>query len=302
MYITSLYFILVTIFTVGYGDILPINTWEKLTIIIFMFIGNILYSYAISSLSTIFSERNTKYIEYSKKKSVLNVIDQDYQLPYDLFNKLKQTIKIQIKKNENEKFEFLESLPSNIRNEFIMLMFNSNINQQKFFNNQPNDFLLYVMPLLKFHKVYKREVVISIGEIIDEMYFVIKGYLSLNLGPQYDSFEVSLIEQGNHFGDLLLQSNDICTYELKCKSDFSDLLVLNKSDFLKIKVSFIQNFLKIFEISLNEMEIVNKKKQIIIELFKKYESNKIKKKLKQLNIFLFKKGFQEYFMVSNVRI
>ena len=83
-----------------------------------------------------------------------------------------------------------------------------------------------MLPQLKFYKINKREVVISPGEIIDEMYFVLKGFLSLNLGPEYDSLEVSLIEQGNYFGDLLLLLNEICTYELKYKSDFSEILVL----------------------------------------------------------------------------
>ena len=62
-----------------------------------------------------------------------------------------------------------------------------------------------------------------------------------------------------------------------------------------IKVSFIQNILKIFEDSLNEMEIVNKKKHLVIELFNNYESNTVKKKLKQLNNFILKKSFQEFF-------
>ena len=296
MYIASLYYILVTIYTVGYGDILPINIWEKLTMIIFMLIGSMLYSYAISSLSTIFYERNTKYIEYKRKLSVLNSINENYEIPMPLYHKLKQTVKIQSEKNENEKFEFLESLPSNIRNDLTMVMYKSTIKKQKFFNNQPNNFLLYVLPLLKFHIVRKGDVLISVGEIIHEMYFVLKGCLSLNLGSQYDFFEISLIKQETHFGDLLLQSNDTCSYEIKCKSNFSDLLVLKKSDFFKIKIFFIQNILKIFENSLIDMEIINKKRKLVIELFKSLESsNNVKKRMKQLNTFLFQRDFREYF-------
>ena len=113
---------IVTIFTVGYGDILPINIWEKLAIIVFMFIGSMLYSYAVSSLSTIFSEKNKKYFEYKRKVSVLKSIDEENQLPSALYNKIKQNIKNDFKNNQNEKFEFIESLPSNIRNDLILLI------------------------------------------------------------------------------------------------------------------------------------------------------------------------------------
>ena len=296
LYIASLYYILVTIFTVGYGDILPINTWEKLTMIVFMFVGSLLYSYAISSLSTIFSEKNTKYIEYKRKVLVLNSINEENQLPFTLYNNLKQNIKIEFEKNEIEKFEFLDSLPFNIRNDLTMVMYESTIKNHNFFFNQPNNFILFVLPLLKFHKVGKNDILISVGEIIDEMYFILNGYLSLNLESKYDNYEISLIKEGNHFGDLLIQTNESCPYELKCKSDFSDLLVLKKSDFLKIKLLFIDNIHEIFEESLIDLEIFNRKRQLIIEMFKNGESSKdVKKKMIQLNIYLMYRGFEEYF-------
>ena len=284
LYIASLYYMLVTIYSVGYGDILPINIWEKLAIIVFMFIGSMLYSYAVSSLSTIFSEKNKKYFEYKRKVSVLKSIDEENQLPSALYNKIKQNIKNDFKNNQNEKFEFIESLPSNIRNDLILLIYQS-IKQQKFFNNQANDFLLFVLPFLKFHKILKTDVLISAGEIIDEMYFVLKGDLSLNLELKYENYEISQIKEGKHFGDLLIQTNELCPFELKCKCDFSELLVLKKSDYQKIKLSFIENILEILKESLIEFEIFNRRKQIIIEMFKNGESSKnIKKKMRQLNL------------------
>ena len=163
--------------------------------------------------------------------------------------------------------------------DLILLMYQS-IKQQKFFNNQANDFLLFVLPFLKFHKILKTDVLISAGEIIDEMYFVLKGDLSLNLELKYDNYEISQIKEGKHFGDLFIQTNELCPFELKCKSDFSELLVLKKSDYQKIKLSFIENILEILKESLIEFEIFNRRKQIIIEMFKNGESSKnIKKRV-----------------------
>jgi hypothetical protein len=63
IYIAALYYILVTIYSIGYGDIKPVNLIEKIWVIIFMMVGNRLYSYAISSLSTIFLQQNKSCIE-----------------------------------------------------------------------------------------------------------------------------------------------------------------------------------------------------------------------------------------------
>ena len=299
VYIASLYFMLVTILTIGYGDITPVNIFEKLCMIIFMLIGSMMYSYAISSLSNLFSERNTNYIAFKRKLSILDSIEQENGLQIALYNILKTTISIEFKKNQKEKYIFLESLPSKIRNDLTIVMYQSTIKHHKFLKNKPNDFIYFVLPLLKFQRVLKGDVMISVGEIIDEMYIVLNGNLSLNLGSKYDYLEIYLIKKMNYFGDLLIQSNEASPYELKCKSKFSDILFMKKSDFLKVKISFIEKILEIFNESLNEMEIIDRRRKLFIEFYNYFRTSKVVlMKISQLNMFIFRKGFIDYFKNS----
>lgn len=52
---TSFYFTVTTIVTVGYGDITAVNTGERMIAIFLMIIGVISFSFATGSLSSIIS-------------------------------------------------------------------------------------------------------------------------------------------------------------------------------------------------------------------------------------------------------
>ncbi len=53
LYITSFYFTVTTIMTVGYGDILAMNMMERILCIILMIIGVITFSIATSAITSI---------------------------------------------------------------------------------------------------------------------------------------------------------------------------------------------------------------------------------------------------------
>jgi hypothetical protein len=62
----------VTSYSIGYGDITPINIYEKLWVTLFMIVGSMLFSYTISTLSLIFSENETFFkVEFKKKSRAL---------------------------------------------------------------------------------------------------------------------------------------------------------------------------------------------------------------------------------------
>jgi hypothetical protein len=53
LYVTSFYFTVTTIMTVGYGDITAISLMERLLCILLMLIGVVAFSYATGSISSI---------------------------------------------------------------------------------------------------------------------------------------------------------------------------------------------------------------------------------------------------------
>ena len=74
---TAYYFVITTFATVGYGDITPTNTFEKIYVMVMELFGIVSYSYAISSLTTLIQQFN-KYDEKLKQKlDMLEEIQRD---------------------------------------------------------------------------------------------------------------------------------------------------------------------------------------------------------------------------------
>jgi hypothetical protein len=299
LYIASLYYNLVTIFSIGYGDITPVNIIERMWVNILLMIGSMLYSYTISSLSTIFLEESNKYGEYKRKIKLLDSIYEEYDLPVNFYYQLKQTLSHEYQKNENERYQFIDSLPSKIKNDLIILMYRETVGKNIFFQDRSNDFILYVLPMMKFHLVSKGDILISEENFVEEMYFVLNGSLSLNMGVNYQRLQIWEIRKNQYFGDLLMKLDENSPYELTCRRTRTEVFVLKKEEFLKIKNSFSQVIFDILEESFKLYEQIDKKRQLFLFMNQFYtDPSEAMLKMIQLNKFLFETEFDNFYYMN----
>jgi hypothetical protein len=296
LYIASFYFTFCTISTIGYGDIISSSLLERVYNIILLIVGVILFSFCLSALSSIFSKLDEKAINLQNKISTLEAIQKEYDIPNGLINKIRKTIKHEIKKTNIERYEFIESLPTAIKSQIFLVIHKHHIKNLNFFKGQSYDFILYVLPLFKSQPLTKSDTLFSIGEFVEEMYLVTQGVLSLNLGPVYDHIEIAQIRKGNHIGDVLLYLHEQSPYDLKCKCDNTEVLVIKRNDFFKIKMHFNSKMLFILQNSMKKMELFEKRR-IITTTLRKYETDPkiINLKLKNLNAMLMYKEFDSYY-------
>jgi len=296
IYIASFYFHLVTIYTIGYGDIVGVNIQEKSYLVFLLMIGVMLFSFGISSLSSLFGSDDTRTTLYNKKKSILEDINKEYYLEGELYQTIKTVLFHQYNTNHNDNYEFLDTLPTHLKNELTYLMYRTLIKELRFFKNQSNDFILFVLPFLKSQQLKKGDVLFSVGQFVEEMYLVVKGCLGIYLDPFYDNLEIGIVRENSHFGELIMQINEQSPYELKCKSTNAEVLILRKEDFINIKNSFNENILQILRDSYNTLEVVDKRRQQFLRLYK-FENSimGVKRMMKELSMYLFERDFNAYY-------
>jgi hypothetical protein len=85
IYLTSFYFIVTTITTVGYGDILAASTFEKLISIFLMLCGTFFFAYASSLFTTLLTSLDQEGQEFLQKKRLLQRLHIKFNFQPDLY-------------------------------------------------------------------------------------------------------------------------------------------------------------------------------------------------------------------------
>ena len=89
LYLTSMYYTVTTMTTVGYGDISGTNALERAVSIIIMLVGVIAFSFATGSLTSILSNYDQANAKLQEKISILNRVYKDFALPLELYERLR---------------------------------------------------------------------------------------------------------------------------------------------------------------------------------------------------------------------
>ena len=286
IYILSFYWTLMTVTTVGYGDVSAGTTSERIYNLFIMSFGVLMYSFTIGSLSSILATMDQKNEEMNQKLQILAGIKKEYNLDKDLYDKVRKVIKFDLSRNQKDKMEFLQELPNKLRIELSQIMHDKVVQSLNFFKEQPNDFFAYVAPLLKPVKFSQNDFLYKIEDVIDEMYFVTKGTIIFCLDKKYDEKEIKEIKKNNNFGEIEMCLNEKLRFNIKVKSRNSELFILKKIDFLNLTVNFKEFIEKFLYKSLMIYLKYNEERKKIIN-----EYDDMMKKIKEHNFGTEKKDF-----------
>ncbi len=183
IYIASLYYICATVFTIGYGDIVSISIYERFFNLILLVVGIMIYSFSVSALSNYVQSVDSKTLDYRNKIETLEQIRLTHEkMPQSLFDKISKFLLFRLHHGKKDKNDIIDNLPLALRNKLIIEMYKDIINNFIFFKNFNNsDFIIRVILALKPIQASKNERLVNEGDYIEEIIFVQKGRLSLEI-------------------------------------------------------------------------------------------------------------------------
>lgn len=128
IYLTSIYYSLTVVTTVGFGDINSNTVTERILTCLWMVIGVAFYSFIISNLSSIISSMDFHSSVMQKKIDNLNEFAQKLNIPDDIYLKIKKVYE----ENDQQYFiqnesQLFEDLPYNIKVEILYHIHHENI-------------------------------------------------------------------------------------------------------------------------------------------------------------------------------
>ena len=273
-YLSSFYFLIETMTTVGYGDIICISFMEIYFQIILLSIGIVSYSFIITKFGNYIRKKNKDEIELDEKKIQLEQIRIQYPLmKFNLYIKIQEFLVTKAYKRTNKKNEMqtlINNLPDQLRNELLLIINKDIINNFIIFKGCKNtDFIIKIISCFKPTICKKETILIKEGQQVDKIIFVKDGRLIL---------EATI--------DLL---NPIESYQKYFKENFQFL-----KDNSNKKESTISKNSSNNQEGNNNLEKLNKKLKHVIENLKLDERNSITYNIDNRNDMIFQMNFNNY--------
>ena len=224
IYICSIYIIIMALTTVGYGDITCYSFYEIIYQLFLLIVGIIAYSYAVTSFSNYVQKINEKSADFSKKKSILDEIKLSHpNLPEDLYDKILKHLTYKYKYEKKYKNLIFDCLPISLKNDLISEMYKPIIKNFIFFKNfQNKDFIVRVILAFKAVIAEKNDILVTEGDLLEDIMFVKKGVLSVELPLNMTNPQKNIDKYLN--GPLLKEENE---KNLENINNFTDSWILS---------------------------------------------------------------------------
>ena len=195
IYLASLYFVMATMTSVGYGDIVCISFAETCFQIILLSIGLVTYSFIISTVGDYVKNKSRASISFNRDMTKLEEIRIAYpNMPYKLYTKIQQHIQRMLTQNKKYEYNLLvNSLPYYLQNSVLFQIHKNEIKNFNFFKNCDNsDFMLKV--LTHFIPIFSKKniVLVGEGEFFENIFFIKYGRLSLEAIIDLDNIKMSI--------------------------------------------------------------------------------------------------------------
>jgi len=199
-YITSMYWSIQTMTTVGYGDIVARNDLERCYSVFSMILGGGYYGFIVATMASLVSNLDANAKSYYEKMDNVTSYMKKRKFPKILFRKMRKYYKhyfdTRTALNEDE---ILDELSLQLRTEVALFLIHDDIYNIDLFENLTPEMLAKILTALKPLQVSRKEMVCVAGDIGREMYILINGEMTVE---DVNGKIVSTLRGGDYFGEL----------------------------------------------------------------------------------------------------
>ena len=237
-YLTSLYWALTTLTTLGYGDIFPLTVPEKVFAMMWMLFAVYFLSFSIGSLTTMFAEMDSRDRIINEKLLLVDEFFHATQLSVDIMHKLKRSIRLStdiVTFDLQDKDALFEKLPVNLKFDLAKSMYAGSIGKFSFFTMRDEVFQASVAVYLESYNFSPDQNIWTTGEPSTGIYFIVSGKINYVFGANNLPFRS--LSPGEYFGDVEIINQEVRRFSVKSLTQ-SFCLVLPKPIVVRIQSQF----------------------------------------------------------------
>jgi potassium voltage-gated channel Eag-related subfamily H protein 7 len=186
VYLASLYWAVMTVTTIGYGDIVPITSGEQFLCVISMLIGASTYAYVIGTVCGVIALMDQATSKFNQQMDELNLYMEENQMPNPMRVRLREYFNYCKQMNRQKYYQaLLTEMSPTLRGEVAMFINSSWLDKVPFFNprdateQETRTFTVAVSMKLVPEAFAPQELIIRMGEPTEKMYMVQRGVVAM---------------------------------------------------------------------------------------------------------------------------
>ncbi|CAK87690.1 unnamed protein product (macronuclear) [Paramecium tetraurelia] len=243
-YIISLYWSVITTVTVGYGDIVPVTTFERVFVIVVTLLLCGIFGYCISNIGNIFKSISDKKTTYKFKLRQIHQHIRKRGLNLNLSLKVKKYFEYYFKleqEEDNHADIFLSQLTKHLREEVLTDLYSNTLKKSRLLRDNFNEITINnLCQFVKEKKVLPEEALYSRYDQPKKIWFVLSGALEYvadhkNENDYYEATETFLkkVSAGAVLGEREFITQQPYEYKVRAVK-FTQMAYIDYDDFINV--------------------------------------------------------------------
>ncbi|KAM9842247.1 voltage-gated delayed rectifier potassium channel KCNH5 [Aulostomus maculatus] len=258
LYITSLYFTMTSLTTIGFGNIAPTTDGEKIFSVAMMMVGSLLYATIFGNVTTIFQQMYANTNRYHEMLNNVRDFLKLYQVPKGLSERVMDYIVSTWSMSKGIDTEKVLSIcPKDMRADICVHLNRKVFNEHPAFRLASDGCLRSLAVEFQTTHCAPGDLIFHAGESVDTLCFVVSGSLEVI----QDDEVIAILGKGDVFGDVFWKETTLAHACANVRAlTYCDLHVIKREALLKV-LEFYSAFANSF--SRNLILTCNLRKRII---------------------------------------
>mmetsp|Transcript_39557 Transcript_39557/g.93137 ORF Transcript_39557/g.93137 Transcript_39557/m.93137 type:complete len:897 (+) Transcript_39557:36-2726(+) len=196
-YLADLYWVVMTMTTVGYGDIVPSGNIGRICSILAMLTGTFMFGFILSMVGRVLGRVFDEEVESQVKQAVKFM--RHRRVPRNLQLRVKQNLTHNIRKDSGSAMrvpQLLSKLTPSLQKELSLELLRNVVLSFPLFKDAPIGFAAEIAQAHQWIHAFQGDTVVEEGQLVQEMIFVVKGRLAM-LAPGEKQVEQEDGESGS---------------------------------------------------------------------------------------------------------
>ena len=230
LYVAALYWAFTTMITVGFGDIIPLSTFERLYATVIMLFACCLFAYLLGSIGTLVQKQTALEDEYTERIVQMNTYMKKRGIPHELRARVRRYLNYTLESLKVKRFNddtVLDLLSGPLKMEILAEITGNILGTCPKLGNLSEKSIAALAKNMKKESFAENDIIFEENVAGSKLYFVEKG--RVDVFHMRTNTSLKELPKGSYFGEIAFFLRTIRCASIRCL-EFVESLSLDRRD------------------------------------------------------------------------